>query len=391
MALPDIIINKANGGLGRPLAGRDYVSAFTFYSATLPAGFGASDRIKKVFSIEEAESLGIIEGSVDFGVFWYHVSEFFRIQPQGELFIGIFAVPGGAYDFAEVTTIQDFADGEIRQVGVFTPLQAFATTQVSALQIVLTANETNKKPLSALYAADISAVTDLSTLTDLKTLDSKNVSVVISQDGNAAGAALYVSSTKSVTDLGAKLGAVSLASVHESIGWVEKFKMSNGIELDTPAFANGDLVKDISTGLQTSLNDNAYSFLRKFVGFDGSYNNNSLTATSATSDFATIENNRTIDKAGRDVYVNVLPKVNGPIDLTAAGTLTEDYIAVLKALAQKPLDDMLAAGEISARQVIINPVQNVLATSEVEMTIEIVPKGVSRIIKIKVGFTTQLS
>ena len=61
----DVIFNKGQGGLGRPLAGTDYVSGMLFYSATLPSGFSSSDRIKIVYSVEEAEALGILDDSSD--------------------------------------------------------------------------------------------------------------------------------------------------------------------------------------------------------------------------------------------------------------------------------------------------------------------------------------
>ena len=59
MALNDITINKGQGGLGRPLEGTDYVSGLLFYSASLPSGFDSSNRIKSIFSVAQAEDLGI--------------------------------------------------------------------------------------------------------------------------------------------------------------------------------------------------------------------------------------------------------------------------------------------------------------------------------------------
>lgn len=50
----NVIFNKGQGGLGRPLAGTDYISGMLFYSATLPSGFNSSNRIKIVYSVEEA-------------------------------------------------------------------------------------------------------------------------------------------------------------------------------------------------------------------------------------------------------------------------------------------------------------------------------------------------
>jgi hypothetical protein len=45
----DVIFNKGQGGLGRPLAGTDYISGLLFYTAALPSGFTATNRIKTVF------------------------------------------------------------------------------------------------------------------------------------------------------------------------------------------------------------------------------------------------------------------------------------------------------------------------------------------------------
>jgi hypothetical protein len=48
-------------------------------------------------------------------VFYYHISEFFRVQPKGVLYVGFFAVPG-TYDFTEISQVQNFANGTIRQI-----------------------------------------------------------------------------------------------------------------------------------------------------------------------------------------------------------------------------------------------------------------------------------
>jgi hypothetical protein len=60
MPLKDITINKQQGGLGRPLPGKDHYSALLFYSSTLPSGFDSSNRIKKGFSLKDFETLGLV-------------------------------------------------------------------------------------------------------------------------------------------------------------------------------------------------------------------------------------------------------------------------------------------------------------------------------------------
>ena len=66
MALNDIKFIRQEGGLGRPLPGKDHLSGMLFYTAgSLPSGFSSSDRIKKIFSLPEAEALGIVDDQSD--------------------------------------------------------------------------------------------------------------------------------------------------------------------------------------------------------------------------------------------------------------------------------------------------------------------------------------
>jgi len=391
MALNKVIFNINTAGLGTPLASKDHISGLVFYNDTLPSGFGVSDRVKTIFSLEEAEALGIIEGSADHGVEWYHIREFFQKQPSGELWLGYFAEPVGAPDFLEVATLQNTALGTIRQVGVFFVGSAFADAQVTALQAVATTLKGESKPLSILYGGDISAVSDLSTLSDQRLLTAPNVSVCIGQDGAGKGAALFVSTSTSVTDLGAKLGAVSNANVNESISYYEKFPMvTDGTEFDTPAFANGDLVSTAATALVEAIDDKGYIFLVKEVGFSNTFNSDSYTSVAVTNDLATIENNRTIDKATRNLRTLIVPKLGSPLRVNENGTLREDTIKTFKALGDVALSKMEADGELSAYEVIINAAQDVVTSGQLEITVKLVPVGVAREIVINLGFVPNL-
>jgi hypothetical protein len=329
-------------------------------------------------------------------VWHYHISEYFRIQPKGNLYVGFFAVPT-TYDFADVATMQNFATGKLRQIGVYKDAAAFASADLTALHNACNAQVALHKELIGLYGADIAAVTDLTTLSDLSTLSAYLAHPRIGQDGGALGAFLYATVGKSITDLGAALGAVALAKVSEDIAWVEKFNMSNGTELDIPAIANGALVRDQTEGLLGSIQDKAYGFIRTFVGTSGSYNNESRTAIAITSDYAYIENNRTIQKATRGVYSSMLPALNSPITLNADGTLSDVSIAYFENLAEKNLFQMQRDGEISGTpekpgfSVAINASQNVLSTGKLVVAISIIPIGVARNITVNIGFNVSIS
>jgi hypothetical protein len=391
MPINKLVFNINTAGLGTPLASKDHISGLCYYNDTLPSGFGVNDRIKTVYSLAEAEALGIVEGSVPHGVEWYHIREFFQKQPQGELWIGYFAVPVATPTFVDVKTIQDTALGTIRQMGVYFTDVAFATAQVTALQAVATTLKSENKPLSILYGADVSAIATLAAFPTLRSLTAPNVSVCIGQDGSGKGAALYTSLGVSITDLGAKLGAVSFAAVNESISYYEKFPMvTDGTEFDVAMFANGLQYNLQPTASIEAIDDKGYLFLVKEIGFSNTFNNDSYTSVAVTNDLATIENNRTIDKATRNLRTLIVPKLGSPLRVNADGTLREDTIKVFKALGDTALSSMEASGELSAYEIIINANQNVVSTGQLQITVKLVPVGVAREIVINLGFVPKL-
>lgn len=381
--LNDITFIRGNGGLGRPLAGEDHISGLLFYHAGLPIGFG-DDHIKQILDLADAEDKGILADSA-FRVLHYHISEFFRICDGATLFVGIY--PENAA-FTEISSLQDFAEGKIRQIGICTKT-AFATTLVATLQERTAALESDYRYVDILLSADISTVADLTTLPDLRAQNKPDISVCIAQAGNATGAELFESEGKSVGCIGALLGSVAYAKVNQCIGWVEKFDMA-GTQLDVPAFGNGQLVKEKESALPT-LNDKGYIFLRKLTGIAGSYWNDSHTCAAITSDYAYIEANRTMKKAMRGIRTYLLPYLNSNININPDnGTIDAVDVAVLENAAEKALEQMEKDGELSGYRAYINPAQNILATSELEIAIRQVPTGVIRKMKVKIGYAASL-
>jgi hypothetical protein len=388
-----LIFNKGQGGVPKTLPGQDHISALLMYmsDSNSPAGFSPTQRIQGVSSLERAESLGITADASNWYVktLHYHISEALRINPGMTLFVGLFNPPG-TYNFREVKQMQSFASGRLRQIAVYAPEKTVAAADVSALQAIALELETEYTPLSILYAGNVYAVDTLLPLT-LAGPGSYNVSVVIAQDGDpeSVGAKLYAEAGKksSVTALGLALGALSKAAVHESIAWIQKFP--SGIHI--PAFADGTLVRDRDKSMIESLDEKRYLFLLTYPGLAGSFWNDSHTMDEPTSDYAYIENVRTIDKAIRGIRTYLLPYLSGPIYVNVeTGQLRPDTITFLELLAGRQLEDMERAGELSGYRVEIDPDQNVLTTSTVEFVIKKVGVGVMRTINVKIGYTTEL-
>ena len=105
------------------------------------------------------------------------------------------------------------------------------------------------------------------------------------------------------------------------------------------------------------------------------------------ADYAYIENVRTMDKAVRGIRKALLPKLGGELYVNAeTGQLASYEVEYLTELANKPLEDMQKAGELSGMLVEIDPDQDVLSTSELEFVIKQVGVGVLRRIRCKIGF-----
>jgi Protein of unknown function (DUF2586) len=542
MGLPNVVFNRSENGLGRPLPNNDHISGMIFQSNTYPSGFSATNKINKLYCIEDAESRGIVDTQTDetkatagnfemttagatgethkltldgavlgsytvlvtdttptlvavglraavnaltykhgfsaagstvnvllsapakcgksintgkavlafvtggtgaatvtqfsggvgsfCSIMHYHISEFFREQPKGVLYVMI--TPIVTFTGADIATIRDYASGEIRQLGIYLQSETFATSHLTAARTYTVLSRTAHKPLEVLFHADMYAST-LSTSSNLSLLTAADVSLVISEEGNFlqtdysntktyimgdkvnwAGKIYIAKSTfsgnppfesgywsevmenirditgYSISTLGNALGVCALSKVHENIGAVERFDVSSGNTLDVLGFVTGDLYVDISDSLKDTLNDYHYIFLRKFVGRTGSTYNDSWTAIAQTNDYCTIENNRTMDKAERNIYTAAVGKVNTVLYVNADGTLTEDTIAIFKNTVEKPLEDMQIAGEVSGFSVTINPLQDVLGTSTIIITFRLLPVGVARTIQINSGFTTKI-
>lgn len=377
---------RENGNVPKTLASEDHISGYIAYVASLPSGFSDTDRIKAISTINKAEEYGITADAEawDIRVLHYQLSEIFRLNAGISLYVGLFAKPSGTYSFAEIATMQNYAGGKLRQVGIWLGNVELTAAILTSIKGVATTLESRDVPLSVFVAPKVTSATELPT--NLAGQNQCRVSVVIGQDGAGTAAELYTSSDNtgkaSVSGLGVVLGLVSLAAVHESIAWVKNFP--TGISL--PAFGDGVLLRTLDSAVIESLDTARYIFFTTYAGLSGSYVNDSHTMDSAISDYAMIESVRTMDKAVRGIRTYVLPELGGSLYIDAdTGKLQTYTVEHLKTVANKALEDMEKAGELSGFSVDIDPAQNVLSTSTVEFVIKQVDVGVMRHVNIKIG------
>lgn len=385
-----LTIVRQNGNVPKSQNGQDHVSGFVAYllEADIPAAF-KTEPVQAVSTIDKAEELGITADATAWSVkmLHYQLEEVFRINPSITLYVGLFSKPE-SMTFQELKTVQNYAEGAIRQMALWNGDTAPTADNIVKLEAVADSLDTENAPLSTLYAPLVSNYKNLPS--NLAT-NNPRVSVVIAQAGSGTGAELYKSKdnkTKAtVSAIGVALGTLSKAAVHQCIAWVKNFP--SGISM--PALGDGTLVRTIDKGELEKLDTNRYLFLNNVVGVAGSYWNDSHTMDSPTSDYAAIESVRTMDKAVRGIRTYLTPELGGNVYIDPdTGKLQSYTVSHLETTANIPLEEMEKAGELSGYKAEIDAEQDVLSTSTIEVTIKNVPVGVVRKFKVKIGFVKSL-
>ena len=385
-----LTIVRQNGNVPKSQNGQDHVSGFVAYllEADIPAAFKA-EPVQAVSTIDKAEELGITADATAWSVkmLHYQLEDVFRINPSITLYMGLFSKPE-SMTFQEMKTVQNYAEGAIRQMAIWNGDTAPTADNIVKLEAVADSLDTENAPFSTLYAP---LVSNYKNLPNNLATNNPRVSVVIAQAGSGTGAELYKSKDNkakaTVSAIGVALGTLSKAAVHQCIAWVKNFP--SGISM--PALGDGTLVRTIDKGELEKLDTNRYLFLNNVVGVAGSYWNDSHTMDSPTSDYAAIENVRTMDKAVRGIRTYLTPELGGNVYIDPdTGKLQSYTVSHLETTANIPLEEMEKAGELSGYKAEIDAEQDVLSTGTIEVTIKNVPVGVVRKFKVKIGFVKSL-
>lgn len=382
-------ILRENGNVPKSLPGEDHITGLVSYMAAtdIPDTF-KTGRVQALSTIDAAESAGITADAESWAVrvLHYHLSEIYRLNPAVSLYVAIFEKPQGeSQTFAELKTVQNFAAGRIRQIGVWCGDRALSGDDLTALQGVADALAGEEAELSVVYAPKVGTLNTMPV--NLAGENKSRVSVVIGQAGSGKGAELYNDKTNtgkaSVSGLGVVMGLLSSAKVHQSIAWIKEFP--TGVSL--PAFGDGTLLRDVDKALLETLDTARYLFFVTHIGQAGSYMNDSHTMDSAISDYAAIESVRTMDKAVRSIRTYVKPELGGNVYVDAStGQLASYTVAHLETVANQALEAMERGGELSGYKVEIDPAQDVAGSGTVEIVIKNVAVPVMRHVRIKIGF-----
>lgn len=147
----------------------------------------------------------------------------------------------------------------------------------------------------------------------------------------------------------------------------------------------------------SELCEKRYITIRRYVGRSGYFFVDDHLACQTTDDYAQIAPRRVIDKAYRIVYDVLLEHLLEELELNLDGTLKAPIIkAWEQSVADRINREMTANGELSGDdgegcKCFIDPMQNVVSTSRIELSLKVRPHGYARYIDVNLGFLVSSS
>lgn len=411
-------ILKINGGLGQQAPSDRNVGALIIAAGyAVPSTFALGATVE-LNSLDDAEALGL-SASTDANaaddtaaLTWYHISEFFRLNPDGKLWVhngnavapaSIFAANGPA------DLIMSASANSVRYMGVVFGFDPDATVTVAGgfanyvATVQAAAQAWAEQRANAHVFVDtivIEGAHASTTLVDLKALESPQVHITVACDHGYLEE--YPAAFLKTAAVGTVLGSIGVRLLSESIGSLvlerypsERRGSANYSLVDTrrgrwlkPGLSTGQLFDNLSQAVRTELTDKAYGYAGKYEGFAGVYFNGDATCTLTTDDFNTIHANRVWNECARRVRRALIPRINSRVRVdSTTGTIAAESIADWDAASKRELEALLAESEISDFRFRLDPEQDVTAQGKVVCSISVVPQGIAKFIEAELGFT----
>lgn len=406
MDRPRLNVVRTNGNLGRKATTNDMITAVVMNGvATSEMVLGT---IYQLNSMDDVEALGINPAYDDTNkvLFYHRLNKLFFYNPS----IVIYLMP-----VAQTVTLTQMADkannylakvlkdkaGEVNLAMIalnpadtYTPtittgLDSDCITAMYKLQ-ELADYEFSKDRFCDFFLEGRAFSGNAGAVLNVRTITEKcpDVSMVLFNDYDVAHLKPEYNKYAAVEDF---VALVSLAAVSQNAGeHIDLFSLtdtanghylnaglSSGAHIDTFSDANLDL-----------LNEKGYVIATIVPGIAGYHIVDTNTCTDLASDYAYVENNRTIKKAIRLARVALLPRVKSRIYVDPnTGKIKAENAKELEVVVTESLKPMLSAGDISGGiDCFIDPNQNILSTSTLNVKLTFVPVAIGRTITLSIGF-----
>ena len=391
MALPGVNIEILNGQLGRVAGTADGVAGLI--GTGVAASGLALGTPKQIFGTEDAKALGIDDAydTANATDLYRQIKDFYAQAGEGaELWIMIVSNTTTLTNMVDsagniAPALLDAAEGRIRLLGITrNPAGTYVPAVTSGLDDDAKDAVMAAQTLATNYAGQYKPVR---VLVEGRAFQGTASSLYDFRGGtqNRAGIVLQgLGLNKKSAAVGLALGRMAAEPVQRDLGRVK----SGDLNLSSAYLSDGQKIETYSLGEWGQIHNKGYIFARKFQGKSGYYFNGSVACTAITDDYSSLARGRVIDKALVITYTTYVNEILDDIEIDADGYMAPAVVKSYQAKIETAINEnMTRKEEISGVSCQIDPRQNVLATDKVSITLSIRPKGYTKNIEVKLGFS----
>ncbi|HQY04121.1 MAG: hypothetical protein IPH00_16560 [Flavobacteriales bacterium] len=417
---PKII--KIGGGLGQQAPSDRNVGSMVIANGYAVATTFPLDTNHELNSVDDAVALGLSAATDANAVAagcsaltYYHVSEYFRLNPDGKLYVHNGSAVADADIFADdgpADQLMAMSQNSLRFVGVVFGLDpdpgvAYVLTSGFAppvLTVAAAAQTWAEKWRTANVYVDTVVVegawANPAVNVDLKAIDCPQVVVTVACDFGYLEPLAEPGLLRTAA-VGVELASIGVRMLSESKGSLtlerypsERRGSENYSMVDIRknrwmkvGLSTGETFTTVPQNRRTLYTTNAYSYAGRYEGYPGVYLNADATCTTSTDDYNTVHINRIWNEAARMVRRALIPRINSRVFTAPDGKIAPATLADWDAAAKRQLDTLVAEGEIASYRFVLDPAQDVIAQGKVVTKLRIVPQGIAKEIEGEIGFT----
>ena len=404
--LPNVKIDFANGAIGASEPMDDGVTGLVCTAVAVTQT--VNDKTENVFALntpylitklDELVSKGITSGEEDANATLYKaVKEFYNEAPDGSK-LWIMGV-------ADTVTLADIVDktkdnakkllvaanGTIRTLAVkIKDKSAYTPTVTTGIDGTVRTAITNAQALAewateTLFAPVMVLLEGRHYTGNAETLVSNPINT---GNNNRVGVVIgdTVKDSKGAA-VGLLAGRIASIPVQRSVA-----RVRTGSIVATTMYIGGVAAE---LGNPETINDCGFICPRTFVGKGGYFWSDDKLAAEASDDYSLIPRRRVADKAYRITYTTLINEVAEEISVTDDGKISAPVVkAIQTAVESAIVNNMTSRGNLGndpsdpndmGVECYINPDQNIVATSRLDVQVRIKPHGYSKYINVSLGF-----
>lgn len=378
--------------------------AHFFHDIPIIDKFFGKGQMQVIYSIEDAEYMGLLDDDVMNGVVAYHIRTFYEfVEGEKELYV-MFADCGSGFDV--IQEMQTQAGGKLFYIGIWTEQCIFDKRRdgsyifndiisdinynIKELSNINGAVSNVSSMVSALLFANVSQLSngepvDYRKLPNMISLDCPKLSVILGQEGSDE---VHGIQNKNVNNtpvglLGFAMGCLATITAENSIGNVGQLNLNKHDTLKNPELGFGDDYTPITgnNGLlrirRDTLIEKGFIVLTDYAAKAGEVffsNDQTLSAGS----YNTISKNRLIHKVGRIIRFTMLEYVNSSISIDAAsGLLHQSAIVEISTKLYRNIDSFMKTRkkeeQLKERTIYISQDQDILSDDSLRIKASFVP------------------